>query len=161
MSYPQYNGYGMSNGWPGSYPAPTPIVPQTPAKMEVVKVHGEDGANAFVMGPNSSIILLDETEPAVWLKTTDGAGYATITGYNLVPREVKKPAEVSKEVEKSDLQVEILGTLQNIERMLAENGKSNAQSAKPAELQRQQTINNSRSKTDQGHDRNATEFKQS
>lgn len=32
MSYPQYNGYGMSNGWPGSYPAPTPIVPQTPGR---------------------------------------------------------------------------------------------------------------------------------
>lgn len=161
MSYPQYNGYGM-NGWPGSYPPPTPVVPQTPAlpKMEVVRVHGEEGANAFAMGPNSSIILLDETEPAVWLKTTDGAGYATISGYDLIPKGVKseKKEEVQKPIE-DDFKVALLERLSSIERTLSENGKSYAQPTKSAE--RQQPVNVAGSKTDQRHDRNASELKQS
>jgi hypothetical protein len=37
------------------------------------------------MGPNSSILLLDETAPIVWLAQTDGAGYKTITPYSITP----------------------------------------------------------------------------
>ena len=33
------------------------------------------------MPPNSSIILLDESAPLIWLKMNDGAGYPTITPY--------------------------------------------------------------------------------
>ena len=54
-------------------------------KQEVVRVNGKNGAEAFQMLPNSSILLLDETAPIVWLKTTDGAGYPTITPYDISP----------------------------------------------------------------------------
>lgn len=37
------------------------------------------------MPANSSILLLDEQNPIVWLKTTDGAGYPTITPYQITP----------------------------------------------------------------------------
>ena len=37
------------------------------------------------MSPNSSIILLDESAPLIWLKMTDGAGYPTITPYRIEP----------------------------------------------------------------------------
>ena len=37
------------------------------------------------MPPNSSIILLDESAPLIWLKMTDGAGYSTITPYRKEP----------------------------------------------------------------------------
>ena len=47
-------------------------------RMEVIKVNGEPGARAFNMPPNSSVLLLDESAPIVWLKTTDGAGYASL-----------------------------------------------------------------------------------
>lgn len=51
--------------------------------MEVIRVSGENGANAFQMGPNSSALLLDETAPIVWLVQTDGAGYKTKTPYDI------------------------------------------------------------------------------
>lgn len=52
-------------------------------QSEVVRVHGKDGANAYPLAPNSSILLLDETQPVVWCRMTDGAGFATIKGYTL------------------------------------------------------------------------------
>lgn len=58
-------------------------------RQEIVRVNGKNGANAYQMAPNSSILLLDETAPIVWLKTTDGASYPTITGYTITPIETK------------------------------------------------------------------------
>lgn len=51
--------------------------------MEVTRVSGENGADAFQMGPNSSALLLDETAPIVWFVQTDGAGYKTKTPYDI------------------------------------------------------------------------------
>ena len=58
-------------------------------RQEVVRVNGKNGADAYQMAPNSSVLLLDETAPIVWLKTTDGASYPTITGYKISPIEEK------------------------------------------------------------------------
>lgn len=52
-------------------------------KMDIIKVSGRNGAEAFQMQPNSSVLLLDDTNPIVWLKTTDGAGYPTLTPYTI------------------------------------------------------------------------------
>ena len=54
-------------------------------KQEIVKVNGEGGAKAYQMPPNSSALLLDETQPIIWLKTTDGAGYPAISAYKIEP----------------------------------------------------------------------------
>lgn len=54
-------------------------------KMEIVKVNGRNGAEAFQMGINSSVLLLDESAPIIWLKTTDGAGYPTLSPYSITP----------------------------------------------------------------------------
>lgn len=59
-------------------------------KTEIVKVSGENGARAYTMPPNSSILLLDEQNPIVWLKVTDGAGYPTITPYQITPYQAEK-----------------------------------------------------------------------
>lgn len=53
--------------------------------QQVTKVNGENGARAFQLAPNSSVLLLDETKPIVWLKTTDGAGYPSLTPYTITP----------------------------------------------------------------------------
>ena len=58
-------------------------------RQEIVRVNGKNGADAYQMAPNSSILLLDETAPIIWLKTTDGASYPTITGYSITPIETK------------------------------------------------------------------------
>ena len=63
-----------------------PYQPQ-PVKQEVVKVNGENGARAFSMGPNSSALLLDESGTLVWLVTTDGAGYKSVSPFDINPHE--------------------------------------------------------------------------
>lgn len=53
--------------------------------MEVVRVNGRNGADAFRMGPNSSALLLDVSGLIVWAVTTDGAGYKTVMPYDISP----------------------------------------------------------------------------
>lgn len=70
------------------YAQPTPT-PYGVNRQEVVRVNGKNGAEAYQMAPNSSILLLDETAPIVWLKTTDGASYPTLSGYRITPIETQ------------------------------------------------------------------------
>lgn len=58
-----------------------------PANNQIIKVNGRGGAEAYQMPPNSQVLLLDETEPIIWLKQTDGAGYPTLTAYDIKPHE--------------------------------------------------------------------------
>ena len=64
---------------------PYPQMQQTAPQMQVTKVNGEGGANAFSMGPNSSAILLDASGTMIWAVTTDGAGYKTVVPYDIAP----------------------------------------------------------------------------
>lgn len=63
-------------------------------KQEIIRVNGENGARAYQMAPNSSVLLLDEQSPIVWLKSTDGAGYASITPYSITPYQSEPPIDV-------------------------------------------------------------------
>ena len=65
------------------------------SRMEVIKVNGENGARAYNMPPNSSALLLDETAPIVWLKTTDGAGYATLNPFSITPYEPAPAVDIN------------------------------------------------------------------
>ena len=71
----------------GFMPAAMPYQPmtQTAPQMQVTKVNGEGGANAYSMGPNSSAILLDASGTMIWAVTTDGAGYKTVVPYDIAP----------------------------------------------------------------------------
>ena len=59
--------------------------PQTAPKQEITKVNGEGGARAYQLFPNSSALLLDENNTIVWVVSTDGAGYKTVTPYSITP----------------------------------------------------------------------------
>ena len=72
----------------------TPYWPQLPT-YDIVKVNGENGAQAFQMGPNSRILLLDENNPIVWLVQTDGAGYKTIEPYDISPHKAAPPIDLN------------------------------------------------------------------
>lgn len=81
-----FNQFGMGQGSPFGYPAPSmPAWGGNLQKTEIIRVHGENGARAFQMAPNSSVLLLDESAPLVWLAQTDGAGYKTVTPYTITP----------------------------------------------------------------------------
>ena len=56
---------------------------------QIIKVNGRGGAEAYQMMPNSQVLLLDETQPILWLKQTDGAGYPTLNAYDIKPHEEK------------------------------------------------------------------------
>lgn len=84
------NPYGGYNN-PYSYPYNINRMPT----YEVIKVNGKPGVDAFQMGPNSSILLLDETANIVWLAQTDGAGYKTATPFDIVPHQDVPPIDVN------------------------------------------------------------------
>ena len=112
---PMYNGYN-------NYRLPT---------YEVIKVNGRGGANAFQMGPNSSILLLDETDNIVWLAQTDGAGYKTVTPFDIVPhKEVQKVdmTSVINRIEALELSINELKEVQNAKSNFRSNSKSKQQS---------------------------------
>lgn len=73
---PYFNPYGFMQ--------PNQIQPQQPV-TQVVKVNGENGAKAYNIGANSSALLLDESGLIVWLVTSDGAGYKTVSAYDITP----------------------------------------------------------------------------
>lgn len=71
-----FNQYGAYPGY-GYQPMPQ--------RMEIVRVNGRAGAEAYQMAPNSDALLLDTSAPIIWLKKTDGAGYATCEPYSITP----------------------------------------------------------------------------
>lgn len=75
------------------YPNYQQQIQQQLPQQQVVKVNGENGAKAFSMGANSSALLLDECGTIVWLKCTDGAGYATVTPYDIAPHKIAPTQE--------------------------------------------------------------------
>ena len=87
---PYYNPYGaqFQNQYQNNYA--NTLLPQ-----QVVKVNGENGARAYQLAPNSSALLLDECGTIVWLATTDGAGYKTVSPYDIAPHQMAKQPDYS------------------------------------------------------------------
>ena len=73
----------FQNPYANPYFQPNPYQPSS-----VIKVNGENGAKAYTLGANSSALLLDESGLMVWLVTSDGAGYKTVTPYDITPHQV-------------------------------------------------------------------------
>lgn len=86
--------YGFNNQYQQGYGAPYmgQYGQASQQACQITRVNGRNGADAFRMAPNSSILLLDENDPVVWLKVSDGAGYCTVTPYSIAP--YKDPAKV-------------------------------------------------------------------
>lgn len=75
---------GFQNPYLNPYGFQQMPVYQQPSQ-QVVKVNGENGARAYQMGANSSALLLDESGTMVWAVTSDGAGYKTVSAYDITP----------------------------------------------------------------------------
>ena len=67
---------------------------QQPLRYSIIRVDGENGARAMQMSPNSETLALDKNNPIVWLLQTDGAGYLSVTPFDIVPHQTKPPVEV-------------------------------------------------------------------
>lgn len=60
----------------GFNPSFTPYPPQQ--RTELIRVNGMDGARAYQMPPNSTAALFDSCNDILYIKQTDGAGFASI-----------------------------------------------------------------------------------
>lgn len=84
------------------------------AKLDIVHVNGENGARAFQMPANSNTLLLDDTAPVVWLAQTDGAGYKTVTPYDITPHVPEPPVDVKALEERIKKLEEMLNDKSNV-----------------------------------------------
>lgn len=94
---------GNPGGYPSAVPyyAPRSFAPAQfqaapmvrPAPMELIKVNGRAGADAFRLdAPNSMVALFDANEDIFFIKSTDGAGYPTVDTYRFSKAETAAPA---------------------------------------------------------------------
>ena len=74
-------------------------VPQMLPKTDLITVNGENGANAYMMAPNSRAALFDTTAAILYVKSTDGAGYATVEAFDLTPHKSVQIADHLSELE--------------------------------------------------------------
>ena len=77
----------------------------TPAK-HVTKVNGKAGADSYQLPPNSDDILLDMNEPVIYFVQSDGAGYKTVTSYDISPHKEVNPKDQFKALEDRILKLE-------------------------------------------------------
>ena len=85
--YPAYNPYGF----PMAYQPPRPALPQ----QQVITVAGADSLAQIQLAPNSSILVMDQAAPVVYLCQSDGVGKVTTTAYDIAPH--KDAAAVQRE----------------------------------------------------------------
>jgi hypothetical protein len=71
----------------GAYPQQYQQIAQTQPLQQVVRVNGENGAKTYQLGANGSALLLDESGSMVWLVVSDGAGYKTVSAYDITPHQ--------------------------------------------------------------------------
>lgn len=103
----------------------------TPTQAKhVTKVNGRAGADNYQLPPNSDDILLDMNDPVIYFVQTDGAGYKTITSYDISIHKDVNPQDQFKALEDRIIKLE----------EEVRNGKSNYRS------------NDQRSKSEQRND---------
>ena len=81
-------------GYPQNNPYQAPqanILPQ----QQVVQANGKASIDALRMAPNSSVLIMDNTAPIVWLCTSDGLGNVTSLPYDIVPHVEQAPIDVN------------------------------------------------------------------
>lgn len=89
MAYPQIQEQLMKS-----------IMPQQNQQAtHVVKVNGKAGAESYQLPPNSDILLLDMNDPIVWFVQSDGAGYKTVTPYDISQHKEVSQTDIIKSME--------------------------------------------------------------
>ena len=127
MALPEISPYIMPNVNRVVNPAITnpvvnPLLPVAPIKTKVDRVKGLEGANAYPIAPDSSIIVVDEELPVVWFIATDSTGNKTVVqGYKLEAYTPPKPVTLE------DLMAEMRDMKQRLIKVeeVSENVQSN------------------------------------
>lgn len=81
----------------GYTPQSTTVPTAYPQQQSVIKVHGENEARAFPLGALSSVLLLDDADPILYIKATDRNGaLSAFASYNIELR--KSPQDIITEL---------------------------------------------------------------
>lgn len=74
---------------------PYQVQPQILPPQQVIRVRGRESVNTMRLSPNSSVLLMDETAPIVWLCVSDGLGNVSSTPYDITPHVEAPPVDMS------------------------------------------------------------------
>ena len=100
MAYnPYMYAYGQQGYQPPLYQPQQQMQPQ-PQQQPVdliFSVSGRKGAEAFPMGPNSRVVLFDDSEDVMYRVTTDSAAYKTIKEFDFSPRDEQGGGDAASE----------------------------------------------------------------
>ena len=92
-------------------------------QQQIVQANGKSSIDALRMAPNSSILIMDNTAPIVWLCTSDGIGNVTSVAYDITPHKEPAPIDVAS------LETRIAGIEESLLRLEEKiNVKSNDES---------------------------------
>lgn len=69
------------NGYQGQMPQMEPQPQQGKPSLQVPWVNGEVGAQAYLIAPNSTVLLMDSDNPIFYIKTSDLSGKAAIKAF--------------------------------------------------------------------------------
>lgn len=130
-----YGGYApnMSQNYMPNYGTPSNLrynatQSVSAQRCEIIRVNGKEGAEAYPMAQNSSILLLDENNPIVWLKRTDGAGFPTVEPFTISPYKPEPPIDL-KAIDERLSRVEAMINEQSNPANAKRSGKSADKSA--------------------------------
>lgn len=91
-------------GW-GYQPMQTFAGPSTaPQAGGIVGVNGIEGAKAYPMGANQSMVAFDNNQDVMFLMRTDGGGYKTIQEFEFFPRGSQSEEPQPDSVTRDDLE---------------------------------------------------------
>lgn len=120
---------------PNYQPVSSPV-----PRMQIDTVNGKDSAYAFTIGPNSSVILADATEPKVWLVTTDSSGYKMVKGFKIIPEE--EPVQEPVVQTSADQITALMDRMNKLEERMNAYGESDARNVSSNESNSTNTQSN-------------------
>lgn len=81
-------------GWNNYYGYAPTAQPTVLPPQQVIRARGRESISAMRLSPNSSVLIMDETAPIVWLCVSDGLGNVTPTPYDITPHVDAPPVDV-------------------------------------------------------------------
>ncbi len=123
MSY--YNPYSIMNQqmpMQNGYQNPMQNYGNIPPINQLIKVSGIEGAKAYSMPANSSVALFHESENIMYVKTTDGAGFPTISAFKFeeINQDTTASVDTSSFITRDEF-YKVIGELKNGKQSISNN----------------------------------------
>lgn len=88
-------------------------------RQQLIRVNGIDGARAYQMPPNSTVALFDANNDLMYIKCTDGAGFATTRVFSFIEQKETQTPTASEFVTRKEFE-ELKEVLKNGKQSVSE-----------------------------------------